>query len=84
MYRFTVNSSLDFLLCIGTNCPKLNDPDNGDVSVSTTAINGVATYSCDHGFTLSGNRRRVCQAGARWSGSEPSCEGKSNRIKSRM
>ena len=33
-----------------------------------------ALYTCDSGFTLIGNNRRVCQANGTWSGQEPVCE----------
>ena len=35
--------------------------------------NGVATYSCDPGFALSGSRERTCKEGV-WSGTQPACE----------
>ena len=50
-------------------CPNLRGPGNGAVQVSGI----VATYSCNSGYDLRGNRRRICSNGV-WSGSEPSCE----------
>ena len=34
-----------------------------------------ASYNCDSGFTLQGNRTRTCLPTGHWSGSEPLCNG---------
>ncbi|XP_062518035.1 sushi, von Willebrand factor type A, EGF and pentraxin domain-containing protein 1-like isoform X2 [Corticium candelabrum] len=52
-------------------CPVLGDPRNGGVSVS--AYGTTATYSCDRGYKLEGNKQRTCSYGV-WSGSEPHCK----------
>ena len=48
-------------------------PENGQVSVEEVTFTSVATYSCDDGFMLNGNKRRTCQADGTWSGDNPTC-----------
>ena len=59
------------------DCGDLEDPANGEVSVSGTTVNSVATYSCNTGYTLTGDNMRMCLETGLWSGSEPSCTSKS-------
>ena len=56
-------------------CSSLSDPLNGDVSVPSREYQGVATYSCNVGFTLNGNGERTCEDGGVWSGAAPTCRG---------
>ena len=57
------------------NCDQLFDPDNGDVELTDVTEGSTATYTCDEGFDLSGDKFRTCQSNGQWSGSEPICEG---------
>ena len=59
-------------------CSDLDDPPNGEVTLPTERIVGSeATYTCNEGFSLSGNSMRRCQTDGLWSGSAPTCvEGK--------
>ena len=43
---------------------------------NSLAPGGVATYSCDFGFFLVGNRTRICSSDGTWSGMAPTCEHK--------
>ena len=56
-------------------CEPLVDPPNGVVSFNTT-VNSVATYSCNTGYTLTGDDMRTCLETGVWSGSAPTCTGK--------
>ena len=38
-------------------------------------IDTMATYTCNHGYTLSGDRTRTCRNDKTWNGSEPTCKG---------
>ena len=55
------------------SCGSLDDPINGRVTTTGTTYQGTATYTCDTGYTRSGDQTRVCQANGDWSGSEPVC-----------
>ncbi|KAI8482553.1 hypothetical protein Bbelb_397010, partial [Branchiostoma belcheri] len=54
-------------------CPALCIPTNGDVSGSNT-YGGVATFTCDPGYSLVGASSLTCQSDRTWSGNLPTCE----------
>ena len=58
------------------DCGLMDNPGNGVVSFTATTYNSVATYSCNTGYTLTGDDTRTCQSSSLWSGSEPTCTGK--------
>ncbi len=41
-------------------CPVVTNPANGGVLSLSRAVGGLATYTCNPGYTLSGSSRRVC------------------------
>ena len=62
-------------------CPKLENPLNGRVIVSSIDVSGNAFYECDIGYTMDDNKRkRICQKVSDystvgvWSGDQPYCE----------
>lgn len=63
---------------LGINCGSLNEPQNGFVSLSATAVGATATYSCKQGFVLEpeGENTRVCNQSGNWTHSVPVCRGK--------
>lgn len=68
-----------FSLYSEKHCPALVDPSNGEVVVMSNRVDGVARYFCDNGHRLVGAATRKCQSNERWSESEPTCNGKSNK-----
>ena len=58
---------------LGIDCGLLTDPENGEVSFSSTIYNSVATYICDSGYALIGDNMRTCLDTGLWSGSAPTC-----------
>ena len=63
-------------LILTANCGNLTDPANGNVTHTTgTDVGQTATYRCDTGYNLVGDRTRTCQARGNWSGSAPTCQG---------
>lgn len=54
-------------------CPRLVDPENGDVSFRQT-VGSIAVYKCNKGFTLIGNEKRTCQQNGAWTGQQPTCK----------
>lgn len=65
------------ILLIGVDCGDLDDPENGEVSLTGTTFGSNATYSCNDGYFLEGESSRVCQSDGNWSGEAPTCERKS-------
>ena len=76
-----VTLSLIIIITAVVDCGPLGDPENGMVSASITTYNSMATYSCNTGYTLTGNVSRTCLANGLWSGSEPNCTSKPKIIK---
>ena len=56
------------------DCGELSHPISGTVSLANTVHNSIATYTCEPGNSLVGNRTRVCQDDGLWSGSAPICQ----------
>ncbi|XP_046553547.1 LOW QUALITY PROTEIN: uncharacterized protein LOC124262974 [Haliotis rubra] len=56
-------------------CPRPSDVTNGVLhsKKQTFFYQDEIMYSCQLGFTLSGNETRTCQAPGTWSGSDPTC-----------
>ena len=54
-------------------CPPLSGPVNGAVSVPDASFGGVATYTCNTGYDLTGAVNRSCQSDGTWSDSPPTC-----------
>ena len=58
------------------SCGRLDDPEQGMVSLDSTLPGSVATYSCTLGYVLVGRaRERRCQDNGTWDGTEPTCDG---------
>ena len=45
------------------------------VSTTGTGVGDTATYTCDCGYKVVGDRIRTCESSGSWSGSQPTCEG---------
>ena len=57
-------------------CPTLSNPENGQVMVNTRTVGGVATYTCNNSFTLTGASMRMCVQNGEsglWTIKEPTC-----------
>ena len=65
---------------IVVDCGQLQNPENGFVQVSSTTEGSTATYTCNQGFQLVGNRQRTCQNNGQWSGQQPSCQRRSTTL----
>ena len=58
------------------DCGPLDDPENGTVFHFSTTFGSPAFYSCFNGFVLVGSSVRTCLSFGNWSGSAPTCQGK--------
>ena len=58
------------------NCPCPSSPVNGNITscVGSTLVGSYIYYYCDRGYELVGDFSRMCQIGATWTGSAPTCE----------
>ena len=55
-------------------CEELQNPTNGQVSMTGQSTGSTATYTCDSGYELIGDDTRTCEDGV-WTGEEPTCIG---------
>ena len=56
------------------DCGDPGQPANGDVNFVTTREEGVANYTCNEGYNLTGVTQRICQSNGSWSGDVPICQ----------
>ncbi|WAR06916.1 CSMD3-like protein, partial [Mya arenaria] len=60
--------------CRIKECKMLLNPKDGVVNLSSgTTYGHNASYTCNKGYTLIGDKVRQCQASGSWEGAEPSC-----------
>ncbi|XP_052796583.1 sushi, von Willebrand factor type A, EGF and pentraxin domain-containing protein 1-like isoform X2 [Mya arenaria] len=59
--------------CILTDCGNLTSPINGDVLYTATLFDDCATYSCNVGYEVVGERRVCCQENATWTSMDTVC-----------
>ncbi len=70
-----------FLYTVAVDCGSLDAPSNGAVDTSSgTTFMMTATYTCNTGYTLTGDTTRMCGAGGSWTLMEPTCVGMCNRL----
>ena len=50
----------------------LTAPVNGQLTVDSTLLDSMASYTCDSGYTLVGVAMRTCTVNG-WSGANPIC-----------
>ena len=63
----------DIFVCV--DCPSLNNITHGMVETPYGLSTGQnATYTCNHGYDIIGDRIRTCTENGNWSGSEPYCQ----------
>ena len=61
------------------DCGSLTDPDNGQVSTTTTTYTSTADYTCDTGYSLVGMNQRNCTAAGTWTDGEPTCNSEDHK-----
>ena len=72
LQTITKNDSVCFYKKV--TCLEPDGPQYGEVSVSSTGLNGIALFKCYHGYTLIGADKSICQGTEKWSHSTPTCE----------
>ncbi|CAK1543665.1 unnamed protein product [Leptosia nina] len=55
-------------------CPELEQPEIGKVSLTGRLFGDKAVYSCPHGYHVVGLQSRNCQADGKWAGQPPACK----------
>ncbi|TRY57481.1 hypothetical protein DNTS_014228 [Danionella cerebrum] len=60
--------------CIPVRCSKPDSIEKGYVSGSNYSFGAVIAYSCDKGYFIRGEKRRICKANGEWGGVLPTCQ----------
>ncbi|KAG7300622.1 hypothetical protein JYU34_014915 [Plutella xylostella] len=55
-------------------CPELEQPEIGKVTLTGRLFGDKAVYSCPHGYHVVGLQSRSCQADGQWAGQPPACK----------
>ena len=61
-----------FVCVLAFNCVSLTAPPFGHVSIASTTLGSVASFSCNDGFQLEGSLTRTCTADG-WNGTDSVC-----------
>lgn len=59
--------------CLVDWCPEAPAITGGKIQISGRRAGSTATYSCDHGYVLTGEAILSCGLGGEWTGKPPSC-----------
>lgn len=74
---------LTYSTCVNSGirlCSNLEHIDNGRVDYPNRRPGTTATYTCNPDFHISGTRTRTCGDNGEWSGEEPTCERKNQKL----
>ncbi|XP_074486721.1 beta-2-glycoprotein 1-like [Sebastes fasciatus] len=61
------------LMCIPKRCPYPDPLSNGELYYEDTVFQSIINYTCDEGYTLTGDTTAVCLANGTWSKPVPEC-----------
>ncbi|XP_055055760.2 sushi, von Willebrand factor type A, EGF and pentraxin domain-containing protein 1 isoform X1 [Misgurnus anguillicaudatus] len=60
--------------CMPVRCSKPESIERGYVSGTNYSFGAVIAYSCDKGYFIRGEKRRICKASGEWGGVLPTCQ----------
>ncbi|XP_056610750.1 sushi, von Willebrand factor type A, EGF and pentraxin domain-containing protein 1 isoform X1 [Triplophysa dalaica] len=60
--------------CMPVRCSKPDSIEKGYVSGTNYSFGAVVAYSCDKGYFIRGEKRRICKAIGEWGGVLPTCQ----------
>ncbi len=60
--------------CMPVRCSKPDSIEKGYVSGNNYSFGAVIAYSCDKGYFIRGEKRRICKANGEWGGVFPTCQ----------
>ena len=79
MGEFTIRSLTALLVDSTVDCGHPGFIPGGSVSVwGGTTLGSYARYSCYYRYVLKGTSSRICGEDGMWSGTKPTCEGKTD------
>uniref|UniRef100_M3ZHP6 Sushi, von Willebrand factor type A, EGF and pentraxin domain containing 1 n=1 Tax=Xiphophorus maculatus TaxID=8083 RepID=M3ZHP6_XIPMA len=59
--------------CVPVRCSKPESIDRGYVRGTNYSFGAVVAYSCEAGYLIRGEKRRICKANGEWGGNLPTC-----------
>ena len=79
-YLILLSIKVMSLFVIDPRCPYLHDIYHGRVKVTGYEEGSYSIYQCDKGYHLLGDLIRECLEDSTWSGSDPKCLSKYDRL----
>ncbi len=72
--------ALSLFIFVVVACSDINKPHNGRITYdqgteNKRPVNTIATYECDNGHKLIGDKNRTCENSGEWSGMPLKCIG---------
>lgn len=72
--HLTINNSMSLLPNVVVDCGMPPQLENGSVAVTGTTLGSLATFTCDRGYSLTGEQVHACLADGNWSEEVPRCK----------
>ena len=68
---------INYITFTAIQCDKPENPLNGRAVYDSVSYNSLISYECNYGYMLIGDSVRRCERNKMWTGTEPTCKGKS-------
>lgn len=72
--RFSPSQEIFPVQVTTVQCPKPENPVNGNAVYTSYAYNSIVSYECKYGYTVVGATTRRCGADRKWTGKTPTCQ----------
>lgn len=72
--RFSSSQEMFPVQVTTVQCPKPENPVNGNAVYTSYAYNSIVSYECKYGYTVVGATTRRCGADRKWTGKTPTCQ----------
>lgn len=72
--RFFASQEMFPVQVTTVQCPKPENPVNGNAVYTSYAYNSIVSYECKYGYTVVGATTRRCGADRKWTGKTPTCQ----------
>ena len=60
--------------CLGTTCPSIQNPLNGELVGDDFSVNSTVQFVCNAGYAVRGSSKSTCLLQGMWSHDPPTCQ----------